>query len=107
VQVGTPVKRKLYPEQRVSFPKGASGTSLKINIAANDLKRFVVGARAAQTLTVSVDTGKASLRLLGDADVTEGTNTFSAVLPQDGDYTFEVGNYSETQIAVTVTVRIR
>lgn len=106
-QSGAQDRRELYPSQRVTFAKGTSGTTLKLKIAAQDLKRLVVGARAGQTLTVSVGNTQASLRLLDDAIVTEGTNSFTAKLPKNGDYTIEIGNYSDTPTEVTVNIQIQ
>lgn len=106
-EVGKAEKRDLFPKQRVSFPKGTSGTTIKVSIPRNEGKRFVVGARAGQTLDVSVNTDKASLRLLEDAEVTEGTNGFTATLPKNGDYTVEVSNFEKTPINVTINIKIR
>ena len=44
---------------------------------------------------------------MGDTETKEGTNSFTAVLPKNGDYTFEVSNYGEKEIEVTVTVKIQ
>lgn len=96
----------LYPAQRVSFPKGTSGTTLKINVPAQDLKRFVVGARAGQTLTVSINTKNASLRILENADVQDQTTKLTAKLPKNGDYTIEVQNFEETDKEISVTIKI-
>ena len=64
-------------------------------------------ARGGQTLSVSVSSGDATLGLMGDTETKEGTNSFTAVLPKNGDYTFEVSNYGEKEIEVTVTVKIQ
>ncbi|MGI9055512.1 MAG: hypothetical protein ACR2F2_06890, partial [Pyrinomonadaceae bacterium] len=100
-------KRELYPKQRVSFPKGASGTTLKLTLPAGELKRFVVGARAGQTLTASVNNKETSLRLLEDAEITEGVNNFLARLPKNGDYTIEIQNNAETDLEITINIKIR
>jgi hypothetical protein len=103
---GTESRKELYPEERVSFPKGASKTTIKVTVDEN--KRYVLGARAGQTLNVSIDTDKASVSLIkGDADVTDGTNGFSARLSKNGDYTIQVQNISDKPTAVTVTIEIR
>jgi hypothetical protein len=106
-QVGKTDRRGLYPTQRVNFPKGATGTTLTIKIPANEGKRFVVGAGAHQTLDVSINTDKASLRLLEDAELTENTKGFSAILPKNGDYTIEVANFEDKTIDVVLNIRIR
>ena len=106
-QVGKQDRRDLFPSQRVSFAKGTSGTTINIKIPPQEGKRYIVGARAGQTLDVSVNTAKASVRLLEDADVKENTNGFSATLAKNGDYTIELTNYETSAIDVTITVRIR
>jgi hypothetical protein len=106
-QVGKPEKRDLFPSQRVSFPKGSTGTTITVKLEPEAGKRYVVGARAGQTLDVSVNTDKASLRLLDDVEKTDITNGFSAVLPKNGDYTIEVSNYEKSSINVVLNIKIR
>lgn len=105
-EVGTAVKRELYPKQRISFAKGTSEKTFTVKIAPEDRKRFTVGARAGQTLTVSASTGDVYLNLMGDTEAKEGKNSFTAKLPANGDYTFEVGNDTNKEVEVTVTVKI-
>jgi hypothetical protein len=107
IETGKSEKRELYPKKRVSFPKGASGTTFKVTIPAGELKRFVVGAGSGQTLTVSVSGGNVSLRLLEDVKVTEGNNNLVARLPKKGDYTVELQNNAETDAEITVNIKIR
>jgi len=59
VQTGKESRRDIYPTERVTFAKGTTGKTYRITIPAQEGKRFVVGARAGQTLTVSTDTDKA------------------------------------------------
>jgi hypothetical protein len=107
VETGKTDRRELYPKQRVTFAKGASGSTFKVTIPAGEIKRFVVGARSGQTLTASVGSDKASIRLLEDVDVTEGINKFLARLPKNGDYAIEVQNLAETDLEVTVNIKIK
>ncbi len=107
VQSGPGTRRDIYPELRVTFARGTSGKTFRITIPAQEGKRFIVGARAGQTLTVSVDTDKASLRLLEDAEPKYGINNFLATLPKSGDYTIEVQNDSESDLAVVVNIKIQ
>lgn len=104
--VGQPIRKDLFPPQRVTFAKGASGATMKLTIPANEGKRLIVGARSGQTLSVSIDTDKASVDLDDDADVTNNINGFSAVLPKSGDYTIRVTNYEDIPLVVTVNIKI-
>jgi hypothetical protein len=91
----------------MTFARGASGKTFTVRVDAQDIKRYVLGARAGQILSVSVSTPKVSLRLLDDAAVTEGENGFNARLPKNSDYSFELQNISESAVDVTVTVKIK
>ncbi|HEY2866698.1 MAG TPA: hypothetical protein VGJ02_06370 [Pyrinomonadaceae bacterium] len=107
-QIGKEDKRSLFPSRRVSFAKGTSGTTINVKIPSDEGRRYVIGARAGQTLDVSVNTDKASVRLLDDEIQTEDkTNGFTVVLPKDGDFTIEVDNAQDGPVDVTVNIRIR
>jgi hypothetical protein len=107
IVTGKPERRELYPKQRVNFPRGSSGTTFKTTIPAGEIKRFAVAARGGQNLTVSVSSKDVSLRLLEDAEVTEGINNFLARLPKNGDYTIELQNNAETDLEITINIKIR
>jgi len=106
LKVGKETRRDIYPSERVAFAAGTSEKTIRVTIPGDEGKRFVVGARANQTLTASVDTDKASLRLIEDADIKTGTNSLSARLPANGNYTVEVQNDADVPLTVTVTIRI-
>ena len=106
-QVGKVDRRPVFPTERVKFDKGSTGTTVKMTIPADEGKHYVVGARAGQILDVSVNTDKASVRLLDDAETTDKTNGFSATLPKNGDYTIEVSNFEDKPIEVVLNIKIR
>lgn len=99
-------RRELYPKERVSFPKGASGTTMKVTVPAQEIKRFVVGAKAGQTLTVSINKKGGSLRLLEDAEVKDEVTKLTAKLPKSGDYTIELQSFEEADSDFTLTIKI-
>lgn len=104
-EIGTPNKRELYPKKRVSFAKGASSTTMTVKV--DEISRFVIGARAGQTLKVSVNSDKVSPSLFeGEADVTDGTTSFTAKLKQSGDFVIQLQNLDEKETEVTVTIEI-
>jgi hypothetical protein len=107
VPVGKPTRRELYPKERLTFARGMSSKTFTVRVDAQDIKRYTLGARAGQVMSVTLNTGSASLRLLDDATVTEGENSFTAKLPKNGDYTFEIQNIDNKAIDVTVTVKIK
>lgn len=106
LNVGQPMVRDLFPPQRVSFARGASGATLKLTIPANEGKRLIVGAGAGQVLSVSVDTDRAAVGLDEDAEMTNNVSGFSAMLPNSGDYTVRVTNYEDSRLVVTVNIKI-
>jgi len=110
VGVGAPIKRELYPKERIAFAKGENGKTWSITIQPNDRRRFVLGARAGQLMAVSF-TGEpdVDLRILEDsnAEVTQGQHRLDAMLKRSGDYTVEVSNYNDKPATVTLTVRIK
>lgn len=106
VAVGKGVRRELYPRERLSFDKGTSGKTFTVKIGSYDRKRYVLSAGAGQTMTVSTDVDGADARLLDDAEVTDGKNSFTAKLPKKGDYTIEVANNTDSEQTITVTVKI-
>jgi hypothetical protein len=102
----TDPRKALYPPEKVSFAKGATKTTIKATV--DDIKRYSVGARAGQTMIVTVDTDKATVSLSkGEADVTDGTNSFTAKLNANGEFVVQVQNIGEKPVAVTVTIEIR
>lgn len=106
LNVGQPIVRDLFPPQRVTFAKGSSGATLKLTIPANEGNRLIVGARAGQVLSVSVDNDNASVGLDEGIEMTNNVNGFSATLPKSGDYTIRVTNYEDSAIVVTVNIKI-
>jgi hypothetical protein len=108
VAVGEPEHHDLFPTERVKFDRGMSGSTFKVRIPFEEGRRYVLGASAGQTLTVSVNKDKASIRLLEeDVNATNGTNNLTARLPKSGDYTIEIQNDADTEIEVTVSIKIR
>ena len=106
VKAGPETRREVVPTKRVTFAKGTTGSTFKVKIPAGEAVRYIVGARAGQRLSVSTDNDQASLRLIEDANVTEGINNFLARLPKSGDYTIEVENTSSDDIEITVNIKI-
>ena len=106
VEAGKPTRRNLWPTDRVEFTKGSTGKTFNTTVRGGELRRFVVGARAGQSLMVSTDSAKVSLSLVEDARVTEGINNFTAKLPISGDYTIVVQNLADDDQTVTMNIKI-
>lgn len=107
VAFGKSGRRELFPTERIKFARGMSQTTFDVTIPPEEGRRYIVGARAGQTLKVSTNSAKVSLRLLDDAPVTEVVNGFTARLPRSGDYAIEIQNNAETDVPVKVTIKIQ
>ena len=109
-EAGAAIKRELYPRERIAFARGTTGKTWSVTIQPDDRKRFVLGARVGQTLSAAfTGAGDVDLRLLEDdnAEVTQASHKFDAVLKKNGDYTVELSNYTKKPVTVTLTVRIK
>lgn len=112
-QSGAESRRDIYPAKRVEFAKGTSRATLTVNLNENDdIKRFVVGARAGQTLTVTAAPGDKTKTIevtlmKGDADSNETDNKLTAKLKNSGDYVIQIRGFTEKEMSVSVTIEIR
>jgi hypothetical protein len=107
VEIGKPSRRPFVPTERVQFLRGTSGSIFKVTIPAGESKRYLVGARAGQTLIASVSSNKVTVHLLEEADITEGINNITAKLPKSADYTLEFENTAALDMQVTVNIKVR
>lgn len=110
VQTGETESREIYPASRIAFEKGASSSVFKLKLPNTEVKRFKIGARKGQILTVTTDAKPASdvsFRLVsGDGEETETGGRLVVKLNASGDYVFEISNFSEKDLNVSVTVKI-
>lgn len=108
VETGKAERKVLYPAQKVSFPKGATSTTVKVKFTkTDDRKRFSLGANAGQVLKVT-STEKIFVDLRkGDADVKEGEGDFTATLNESGEFVIEVQFFTDTEKEVPVTIEIQ
>ena len=104
--MGKPLRHDLFPKERITFARGTSGRSFETTIPPGEGKRFIVNARAGQILRVSTSSNDISLHMLVDSMVTEGVNSFSARLKQNGDHVFLLQNDADHELTVTVNVKI-
>lgn len=104
---GKPLKESIDRTERIRFDRGKSSATFTAWIPGSDSKKFVVGARAGQTLTVTVNGETAGVRLITSAEHNADKKSFRALLPNNGDYTFEITNDSATENEFTVTVTIQ
>src|SRR5215203_4954372 len=68
LQQGKTIKESVDRAERVSFEKGKSSATFAAHVPGRDSKKFIVGARAGQTLTVTVSGEYASVQLITSAE---------------------------------------
>jgi len=105
-QVGKVDRRPVYSTERVKFEKGATSTHFTVHLPVEEGKRYVLGARAGQTIEASTNSEQAEIRLIDSDNATQSINMFTAHLTKTGDYTIEVSNVSPIPLDVTVNIRI-
>lgn len=107
VETGKEERKELYPAQKVSFPKGATSTIVKVKFTkAEDRKRFSLGAKKGQTLRVtSPDKVFIELRK-GDAEAKDSENGFTATLNETGEFVIEAQFFTDTEQEVTLNISI-
>ena len=106
-KIGKPLRESIDRTERVYFEKGKSEATLTIYVSGSSSKKFVVGARSGQTLSISVDNENASIHLITAANTSGDDRSVKAVLPKNGDYVFEIRNASATEDEIKLNVRIQ
>jgi hypothetical protein len=95
--------------KRISFSKGATNTVEHFDLEPGAVKKFVIGAKSGQDLTIanSGEGGKTTMLTKGKlVDVTEDANTYNATTTGGGDFIFEVSNPTKKKIKASINVII-
>lgn len=106
-EIGKAERRPFVDEERIVFARGSSGKTFKMTLRAGESKRFVVGARAGQKLTVVANSNKIVVTLLEGSDDSSESNRLSVDLKKNGDHTIEVRNNNEADIEITLEIKIQ
>lgn len=110
VESGKAERRELFPAQKVSFPKGATQTTLKLKFdTESDRKRFSLGARKGQILRVFSQKKGVFISLQkGEAEtISDEEGTFVGKLSETGEFVIEIQHYTETPDEISVTFEIK
>ncbi len=101
--------------RRVRFARGRTTAVLKNSVVRGDVDRYIIGARAGQTITVHITSREnnavfnlqtpSGKSLEGAGEVDDATD-WSGELPESGDYIIEVGG-TRGNATYTLEVTIR
>jgi len=69
IQVGKVVRREAAPKQRVTFERGSNAKTVRVRVPAGEIIRLVLRASRGQSLSVTTDTDRASVRITNQANV--------------------------------------
>ncbi len=119
-QIGEKTKDEIYPPVRILFANEARQTSLNMKLPKRDeFKRFVVTGQKGQLLTLSTSSKDARLRFhkgnaklildpkpIKKTDDYKATNMLTAVFNETGDFVFEVGNLSDQNLDLDITISV-
>lgn len=95
--------------KRLSFPKGTTNTVEYFDLEPGAAKKFVIGAKSGQDLTIANagEGGKTTMLTKGKlVDVTEDETTYNATTTGGGDFIFEVSNPTKKKIKASINVMI-
>jgi hypothetical protein len=97
--------------QRVKFARGRTTAVLKGSVNESKWKRYVLGAREGQTMSVHVASKKGTVQFTiatPEPDIlTDPTDDYSGELPVSGDYEISVFTYEAKAQPYTLEVTIR
>ncbi|WP_449418025.1 hypothetical protein [Phormidium nigroviride] len=99
----------LATTERVSFETGATGTTVRDSLQANQLKRYTLNCSSNQEMTVKIEEGAVSVDIIAP-DGTKlgtafGTVQWQGKLSNSGDHTIEISSPNQSNYAVKVEVK--
>lgn len=96
---------------RLSFKKGTDNTVETFDLEPGQSKKFVVGAKKGQDVTIADADKSAKISMLTSAkgklvDVTDELGNYNATTVADGDLVFEISNPTKKKIKASINVMI-
>ena len=95
--------------KRISFSKGADNTVENFDLEPGQSKKFVIGAKKGQDLTIADADQTAKITMLTKGklvDVTDDPGNYNATTTADGDLVFEISNPTKKKIKAAINVMI-
>ena len=95
-------------QKRIRFARGRTAAVVKDRIRVCTAHEYTLGARAGQTMSVNLVTGRRTSMTLhppsGDA-LADGGNSWSGALPESGVYVIHIGTDETASYTLEVTIR--
>lgn len=96
---------------RLSFKKGTDNTVENFDLEPGQSKKFVVGAKKGQDVTIADADKAAKITMITPAkgklvDVTDEIGNYNATTVADGDLVFEISNPTKKKIKAAINVMI-
>jgi hypothetical protein len=95
--------------ERISFPAGATGTTLSNSLRANKSKRYLLECNSGQNMTVKVQEGKVSADIIAPngekVGTVDSTGQWQGQLASSGDYTIEISGDRQANYGVKIEVK--
>lgn len=93
--------------QRIHFSRGATSASVNGFVESNNLKRYLLRAKAGQMMTVSLASKFAKFDVYFQKRgnlLANGTNYWQGTLPYNGDYVISIFSYSNDNFELDVSI---
>ncbi len=94
--------------ERVSFPAGATGTTLSNSLPANKSKRYLIDCNSGQSMTVKIEESGVSAAIIAPngekIGTANSTSQWQGQLPSSGDYTIEISGDDRSNYTVKIDV---
>ncbi|MEG3862184.1 hypothetical protein [Microcoleus sp. herbarium12] len=95
--------------ERVSFPAGATGTTLSNSLRANISKRYLLECNSGQSMTVKVQEGQVSADIIAPngekVGTVDSTGQWQGQLASSGDYIIEISGDRQANYGVKIEVK--
>jgi len=95
--------------KRISFSKGADNTVENFDLEPDQSKKFVVGAKKGQDLTIADADQTAKITMLTKGklvDINDKPGNYNATTIANGDIVFEISNPTKKKIKASINVMI-
>lgn len=94
--------------KRISFARGSTWGTENVTLKAGQSKKFIVGAKRGQYLTVEPSSPDVKLLMVtkGKAAIDSEGDRLAASLGKDGDYIFEVRNPGSKEVKTSIRIEV-